>query len=176
MESSLVVVLLQESHIALLPRPSRFGILHILPHTLLLRHSPPSLDFVPLLVPLGLGLLLPQKPRQLAGSPFLEFRSGVETIRVVNVGLEVGGFLCINQRGEARSRSVGQFPRTLCQFTADCLPGELLAVNLALLSLLFFSFRSLLCHLGRLLLRHAPLVPKDVSTNSAQNQQSLTFL
>jgi hypothetical protein len=96
-----VIVLLQESHIALLPRPSRFGILHILPHTLLLRHGPPPLDFVALLVALGLGLLLPQEPRQLAGSPFLEFRGGVKTVRVVDVRLKVGGFLCIDQLGEA---------------------------------------------------------------------------
>lgn len=95
-ESSLVIVLLQETHISLLPLSCSFRMLHILRQSLFLGHCSPPLDLCLLLVFCSLRLFVSEQARQFTLSPLIEFGIGVDVVGVVNLCLEVSHFAYIS--------------------------------------------------------------------------------
>jgi hypothetical protein len=84
-ESTLVVVLLQKGHLRLFAVARAVGKLHVLGHALVLGHGAAALNLLALRVGLGLRLLVPQQTRELAHPPRVEFRLGVQPVRVIHV-------------------------------------------------------------------------------------------
>lgn len=94
MECTLVVILLQESHLPLFLLPRSGCKFHILLEPLLLWHRSSPLNLFLLFILGCLGLLFTQESSEFTGAPCFKFGFDVETVGIVDFGDNIGCFLC----------------------------------------------------------------------------------